>query len=191
MKVVGKARGKMAAEPNTTGEPQRVQYLSLVALYDREEDANDLLERLDALYIDTSEATIVRVDNSAPPAAGKTPDASGLSPLARIILTGSIIGSAAGLFIGLILYEAGLFRLPFSDSLFHHALASALAGAIIGGVSGAMARSAGEKVKPKSAPPPSPRPSRNGFLVVVKVPPRLAEQAETIARRLGAKEIIL
>jgi hypothetical protein len=30
-----------------------------------------------------------------------------------------------------------------------------------------------------------------GFLVAVKTPPHLAEQAETIARRLGAKEIIL
>ncbi|HZS07543.1 MAG TPA: hypothetical protein VFD58_22100 [Blastocatellia bacterium] len=179
----------MAAEPNTTGEPHRVQYLSLVALYDREEDANELLGRLDALYIDTTEATIVRVDNSLP-AAVKTPDAAGLSPLGRITLTGAIIGSAAGFLAGFILYEAGLFRLPFGG-LFHHVLASALAGAIIGGVIGATARSAGQKVKAKSAPPPPLRQSRNGFLVVVKVPPRLAEQAETIARRLGAKEIIL
>ncbi|HWQ33667.1 MAG TPA: hypothetical protein VNQ79_12510 [Blastocatellia bacterium] len=181
----------MAAEPDITNDPQRNRYLSLVALYEREEDASELLDRLEALSIDTSEATIVHVDNRPPATAARATAASALSPLTRSILTAMIIGGALGFLIGVALYEGGLLGAAFSSGIFAAALAGTITGALFGLVFGSIAGAAAEKVKRRAAVPDSAPPTRHGFLVVVKVPLRLAEQAETIARRLGAKEIIL
>jgi hypothetical protein len=190
----------MAAERDKNLDPQRVQYLSLVVLFEHEADANELLSRLESLSVNTSEAAIVRVDNSVP-AYSRNNEAArkGLSPEIRNALTGAIIGSAISLMIGFVLYEAGIFRLPFGDGLSPHALVSALAGAIAGGVIGALFKPLlKNNSRPATDAPINPAAelaashlSRDGFLVVVKVPPHLGEQAETIARRLGAKEIIL
>jgi hypothetical protein len=180
----------MAAEPDITTDPQRNRHLSLVALYEREEDANELLDRLSAFAIDTSDATIVRVDNSSEiRAAGQATEASALPPLARNILSAAIIGGALGFIAGVGLYEIGLIAAPFGAGLFSTAFVATLAGAALGAVIGAITGATAEKVKHRAPPPPVT--SRDGFLVVVKVPQRLAEQAETVARRLGAKEIIL
>lgn len=179
----------MAAEPHSTSLSPR-QYLSLVALYDREEDAGELLDRLAALSVDTSDATIVRVDNRPVSAANDGADAGALSPVTRSIMSFGIIGGALGFMIGVVCYEIGLLSLAFSIGLFSTALAATLAGASIGAGIGAVAGAAREKAA-RAVAAVTPKPSRDGFLVVVKVPLRLAEQAETIARRLGAKEIIL
>jgi hypothetical protein len=125
----------MAAERKNASEPQRREHLTLVALYELEERANELLERLSALKIDTSEASIVRVElSSAPRAAGSPPlpNAAQLSPLIRYPVTGAVIGSGAALLIGALLYEADLLSLSFAEGLFAHALVSVLIGALIG-----------------------------------------------------------
>ena len=179
---------KMAAEPHITSRSSQ-QHLSLVALYDREEDASELLDRLAALSVDTSEATIVRVDNRPVSAAGRRAKAGTLSPVTRSMLSFGIIGGALGVMIGVVGYEIGLLSLAFSIGLFSPALTSTLAGASIGAGIGAVVGAAREKAARVTAA--TPKPARAGFLVVIKVPLRLAEQAETIARRLGAKEIIL
>lgn len=191
LRLQGRRTEKMAAEPHITNDPQRNRYLSLVALYEREEDASELLDRLEALSIDTSEATIVHVDNRPPATAARASAAAALSPLTRSILTAVIIGGALGFLIGVVLYEGGLLGAAFSSGIFAAALAGTITGALLGLVSGSIAGTAAEKVKRRAAVPDSAPPTRHGFLVVVKVPMRLAEQAETIARRLGAKEIIL
>ena len=178
----------MAAEPHITSRSSQ-QHLSLVALYDREEDASELLDRLAALSVDTSEATIVRVDNRPVSAAGRRAKAGTLSPVTRSMLSFGIIGGALGFMIGVVGYEIGLLSLAFSIGLFSTALTSTLAGASIGAGIGAVVGAAREKAARVTAA--TPKPARAGFLVVIKVPLRLAEQAETIARRLGAKEIIL
>lgn len=184
----------MAAGRKDAGKSQPVEHLTLVALYEREEAANELLERLQALHIDTSDATIIRVDldqhrreiGSAP-----APSASSFSPILRGMVTGGLIASAAALLIGLGLYEAELVKLPFVEGLFGHVLAATVAGAAVGAALGAAIASVRQK-KQLLRPAPAAQPaSSDGFLVVIKTPPRLAEQAEAIARRLGAKEIIL
>jgi hypothetical protein len=183
----------MAAERKEASEAPRRDYLTLVALYEQEGRANELLERLAALNIDTSEATIVRVAVGAGwPQAWPMPSAKAapLSRLARYAVTGAIIGAAAALLIGAALYETGIWQLPFSTSLFFSAFISALIGAVLGAALGAVT-AAIRKVTVPAPVPPAPGAANDGFLVVVKTPPRLAEQAETIARRLGAKEILL
>ena len=64
-------------------------------------------------------------------------------------------------------------------------------GSSIGALAGAMIGSAQQKERQRRIAALPPKPTRDGFLVVVKIPLRLAEQCESIARRLGAKEIIL
>lgn len=187
----------MAVEQDSSIQPKRPAHLSLVALFEREEEANELLERLESLFVDTSEATIVRVDNSVPPYVRKgTAAQPGLSPVKRYGLTGAIIGSAICLLPGILLYEIGIFSLPFSQGLLPHAVLAASVGALLGGLVGVLSGSATAQVaRPQIAEPVSeqttPETSRDGFLVVVKIPMRLAERSETIARQLGAKEIIL
>lgn len=180
----------MAAEPDPTHEAQQNRHLSLVALYEREEDANDLLARLAALAIDTDDATIVRVDNSLP-LPGQEKAAATLSPRTRGALTGAIIGSALSFIAGFIFYEAGLFRFPFGSGLFPTELAAIMLGAGLGALIGSLTTMTKEVVRPAKPEVLVSKPARDGFLVVVKIPVHLAEQAETIARRLGAKEIIL
>jgi hypothetical protein len=153
-----------------------------------------LLERLGALSIDTSEATIVRVELRQPPrAAGPLPlpQPKPLSPFIRYPVTGALSSSSAALLIGTLLYEAALWRISFAAGLFGHVFISVLAGAALGAVIGILVAA----VKKISQPLPPAQflqhLASEGFLVVIKTPPHLAEQAEAIARRLGAKEIIL
>src|SRR6185295_880703 len=102
----------MAAERKNSEMP-RQEHLTLVALYELEERANELLERLGALSIDTSEATIIRVELDQSLRASRQPplpDTAPLSPWIRYLVTGAFIGSGAALLIGLLLYGADLLR---------------------------------------------------------------------------------
>jgi hypothetical protein len=184
----------MAAERKNAGGSRPREHLTLVALYELEERAEELLERLSALSIDTSDATIVRVElNEAQRAAKRTalPRPPSLSPAARSTVTGAILGAAIVLLIGLTAYETGLLSLPFLEGLFAHALTAAMLGGAAGAAVGGALASARKAVARPPAAPSSHSATGEGFLVVIKAPPHLAEQAEAIARRLGAKEIIL
>ena len=184
----------MAAERKNAGEPQRKEYLTLVALYELEERANELLERLSALSIDTSDATIVRVELSQQPrVTGQppVPRANHLSVSFRYLVTGAVIGGSTALLIGVVLYEASLLRLTFAEGLFVHAVASVLMGAVIGALIGSLIATAQKVRHPFPPAQVLQHLASEGFLVVIKTPPHLAEQAEAIARRLGAKEILL
>jgi len=170
------------------------EHIWLVALYEQEERAEELLGRLSAIGVDTSEATTLRVEIDEQQRAAKfmpMPGDSSLSPTVRSAITGALIGGALALLIGLALYSTGLFKLPFIEGLFNHAVASVTAGALIGAFLGSIFRSAKQR---KTARAPITKMSQlknDGFLVAVKMAPRLAEQAEEIARGLGAKEILL
>ncbi len=172
----------------------------MVALYEREERTGELLDRLGALGIDTREATIVRVElNEAATVASdikaarpsSTLKSSSVSPTARHAVTGAIIGSFVVFLIGVLLYSASLLSLGFVDGMFAHALASAITGAVLGAAIGAVATSLLPRPKSATTVPDWTQLNRDGFLVAIKMPPGLAQQAEEIARRLGAKEILL
>ncbi len=108
----------MAAERKNASDTQRREHLTLVALYEFEERANELLERLGALSIDTSEASIVRVElsqSARPTGPPALPQDTPLSPLMRSAVTGAFIGGGAALLIGVLLYEAGFLSLPFAQ----------------------------------------------------------------------------
>ncbi|MEP7271420.1 MAG: hypothetical protein ABI882_07930 [Acidobacteriota bacterium] len=195
----GDARiGGMAGDNEHVGAA-RQEHLWMVALYEREERTGELLDRLGALGIDTGEATIVRVElNDAASAASAlsakrsaSHGTSSVSPIARHALTGAIIGSSVVLLIGLLLYSAGLLNLGFVEGMFAHALVSAVAGAVLGAAIGAALAPLVHRSPPPPAVPDWARLNRDGFLVAIKMPPGLAQQAEEIARRLGAKEILL
>lgn len=168
----------------------------MVALYDDEERTSELLARLGALGVETSEATIVRValdDQSTAEhmaAAFAPASAPPVSPQARGAVTGAIVGSPLALLTGLLLYGADLAILK---GMFAHALASAIVGAVLGAILGAAlaavltARRSARRKKAKSAQAAG----ADGFLVAVKMAPGLAEQAEEIARHLGARKILL
>ena len=184
----------MAAERKNASEAPRREHLTLVALYEFEERANELLERLGALNIDTSEASIVRVElsqSSRSAVQPVVPQATPLSPLMRYSVTGAFIGSGVALVIGVLLYEAGFLSLPVAKGLFAHAFVSVMVGAIIGALVGALVSAVGKGHRPAVPASVLQHLASEGFLVVIKMPPHLAEQAEAIARRLGAKEILL
>jgi hypothetical protein len=168
------------------------EHIWLVALYEQETNADELLDRLSAIGVDTSEATTLRVEIDEHQRAAKFRPATGsspLSPTARNTIAGALIGAALALVIGLALYAAGFLNLPFVAGLFDHAVVSLVAGAIIGAIAGSILGSARQHA---AAPLMKMRELKNdGFLVAVKMPPPLAEQAEEIARGLGAKEILL
>ena len=172
------------------------EHLWMVVLYEVEERTSELLDRLAALGIDTSEASIVRVELSqvaeaarAFGAVTKSPPKS-VSPVARNAVTGAVLGSVLALMIGIALYASSLFSLGFVEGLFPHALLAATFGALLGAAAGVAFGAASKKRLLRSAPPPPPS-NRDGFLVAVKMRPQVAEQAEEIARRLGAKEILI
>lgn len=171
----------------------------MVALYEMEERTGELLDRLGALGIDTAEATIVRVElNQAVTVATEmrsgrmsSPPAS-VSPIARHTVTGAIIGSSILLVIGIALYSAGLLSLGIVEGMFAHALVSAIVGALAGAAIGFISSYLASRSRSSNrAVPEWAQLNRDGFLVAIKMPPGLAEQAEEIARRLGAKEILL
>ena len=186
------AATKGAGASMTSRNPE---HLWMVVLYEVEERTSELLERLASIGVDTSEASVVRVELSqvaetarAYGAVSKPPPKS-VSPVARNAITGAVLGSALGLLAGIGLYLSGVFNLVFAEGLFTHALISAVLGAILGGALGLLWSTAGKKETAQLAPQGAS--NRDGFLVAVKMHPRVAGQAEEIARRLGAKEILL
>jgi hypothetical protein len=166
----------------------------MIALYELEMKAEELLDRLSAIGVDTSEATTLRVEIDEQQRAARFSPASGASTLsltARSAITGALTGGALALPIGLVSYSSGLVNLPFITGLSNHAIASVTIGASLGALLGLVFGSAKQH---KAARGPITKMSQlksDGFLVAVKMPPRLAEQAEEIARGLGAKEILL
>lgn len=169
------------------------EYIWLVALYELEARAEELLERLRAIGVDTSEATTVRVeiDDHLRGARYVAVNDSALSPVARSAVTGALLGAAAALLIGLVVYALGWFMLPVIAGLFNHALFCVIIGAVVGALVGSSFSSARQRKSPQSKLPKMPQPTSAGYLVAVKMPPPLAERAEEIARGLGAKEILL
>ena len=171
----------------------RKEHIWLVALYEMEERAEELLDRLSAIGVDTSEATTLRVEIDERQRAAKFRPVSGdspLSPTARSAITGALTGAAVALLIGLALYSAGLLNMPFVAGLFNHAVICVGAGAVVGAFFGSIFGSAKQHKIARATGDKMQRLKSNGFLVAVKMAPRLAEQAEEIARGLGAKEII-
>lgn len=179
------------------GVAQCQEYLWMVALYEYEERTGELLERLSALGVDTTEATVVRVTlGEAVTAASLTAAAiraptSSISPLVRNAVTGAIIGSLIVLLLGLLLYSVNLVRFSVIEGVFAHALLSAFIGAILGAALGAILSALQREDKSAVPIKAASAQNREGFLVAVKMPPKLAERAEEIARRLGAKEILI
>ena len=171
----------------------------MVALYEQEERTGELLERLGAMGVETSEATIVRVELSEAALVASAMRTTGalatssasVPPVARHAVTGAIIGSSVFLLIGLLLYSASLVQLGFIEGMFGHALLSALAGAALGAVIGAVIALLQRPPRVASTTTGRSDANRDGFLVAIKMPPGLAEQAEEIARHLGAKEILI
>jgi hypothetical protein len=167
------------------------EHIWLVALYEMEERAEELLDRLSAIGVDTSEATTLRVEIDERQRAAKfrvVSGASPLSPTARSAITGALTGAALALLIGLALYSTGL---PFRADLFNHAIICVAAGALIGAFFGSIFGSAKQRRIARATGGKMQRLKSSGFLVAVKMAPPLAEQAEEIARGLGAKEILL
>jgi uncharacterized membrane protein len=169
----------------------RKEHIWLVALYEIEERAEELLDRLSAIGVDTSEATTLRVEIDERQRTAKFLPVSGASPLppaARSAITGALTGAALALLIGLTVYSMGT---RFTAGLFNHAVACVAAGALLGAFLGSVFGSAEQRRMAREAGGKIQRLKNNGFLVAVKMAPPLAEQAEEIARGLGAKEILL
>ena len=172
----------------------RKEHIWLIALYEMEERAEELLDRLNAIGVDTSEATTLRVEIDERQRAAKFSPVSGDSPLpptVRSAITGALTGAAVALLIGLALYSAGQLNMPFIAGVFNHAVIYVGAGALIGAFFGSIFGSAKQHKIARATGDKMQRLKSNGFLVAVKMAPRLAEQAEEIARGLGAKEILL
>ncbi|HQR34275.1 MAG TPA: hypothetical protein PLK30_16165 [Blastocatellia bacterium] len=169
------------------------EHIWLVALYEYEERANELLDRLSAIGVDTSDATVVRVeiDDQLRRARYVEVDNSALSPLARSAVTGAVFGGSLAMLIGLVAYALGLFSLPIVAGLFNHAVFYVVVGAVLGALIGSTLTTAKQRKSPQEKLPQMRQPNSEGYLVAVKMPPPLAERAEEIARGLGAKEILL
>jgi hypothetical protein len=170
------------------------EHIWLIALYEQETRADELLERLHAIGIDTSEATTVRVEIDDQMRAAKytrLPNAPPFSPLTRGLVTGAVLGGALFLSLGLIGYASSLITFRFIKGLFNHAILFVIIGAAMGSAIGATLAIAKERKADKTPLPDIQQLRSEGFLVAVKMPPPLAEQAEEIARGLGAKEILL
>jgi hypothetical protein len=170
------------------------EHIWLVALYEQEARADELLDRLNAIGVDTSEATTVRVeiDDKIRAAQYSTmPNGSAMSPVTRSVVTGALFGGAAFLIIGIGCYTSGMLAFQAVEGLFNHALLSFIAGAVIGAAIGMIIGSAHERKITRSRISEIKQLKSEGFLVAVKMPPLLAERAEEIARGLGAKEILL
>ena len=169
------------------------EHIWLVALYEYEERANELLDRLSAIGVDTSDATVVRVeiDDQLRRARYVEVDNSALSPLARSDVTGAVFGGSLAMLIGLVAYALGLFSLPIVAGLFNHAVFYVVVGAVLGSLIGSTLTTAKQRKSPQEKLPQMRQPNSEGYLVAVKMPPPLAERAEEIARGLGAKEILL
>ena len=168
------------------------EHIWIVALYEQEARAYELLDRLSAIGVDTSEATTLRVElNDEMRAAKFTPVGAPFSITVRSLVTGALIGGASALFLGIALFATGLLLLPFAEGLFNHALLSVLCGATIGAIAGALLGRAKQRQSARIPMEQIEQVKSDGYLVTVRMPPPLAEQAEEIARGLGAKQILL
>lgn len=170
------------------------EHIWLVALYELESVAEELLDRLKAIGIDTSEATTVRVEIDdemrATPNPGTAPE---MSPISRASVTGALIGGAIAMVLGIVAYGLGLPAFHQIQGLFGHVFIYVISGAIIGAATGSIV-AAIILLRPKKKVPAIYEIAEirsEGFLVAVKMPPPYAEQAEEIARGLGAKQILL
>lgn len=178
-------------EPQYQSGAQR-ESLWLVALYDTEESIRELLVRLHALGVETADASIVRVELNDQLRVSNLPiNQPPLAPATRSAITGAIIGSAALLLIGAGLYEAGFLKLGALEGLPAHAILFVLAGALVGALIGAFTNTGKRQPAPHPAAEKMQEIASDGYLVAIKLPPRLGEQAEAIARSLGAKQILL
>jgi len=176
------------------GGAQIKEHIWLVALYEQEERADELLDRLNAIGVNTAEATTVRVEIDDKIRTAKysaLPNGSALSPVARSTVTGALFGGATFLIIGIAAYSSGLFALHAVEGLFNHAFLSFIAGAMIGAAIGLIIASGHERKLARRRSPEINQLKSEGFLVAVKMHPLLAERAEEIARGLGAKEILI
>lgn len=165
--------------------------LTLIASFERETDANALLERLAALNVNIGEASLIRValnerGGKKRPGTHLLPPPEEFPLSTRYAAIGAILGAAIALLIGFALYYFSFLNLTFLEGLLAHTLAMVLLGAVLGAAIGALIATA----QPEAPLLPPPQES-DGFLVFVRTPPRLAAQAELIARQLGAKEVIL
>jgi len=171
-----------------------MEHIWLVALYETEPPANELLDRLGALGIDTSEATVLRVeidDNARQTTVSPVTESEPLSPTAKSAVTGALIGGAIVLLLGIFSYSVDILAFRQLGGLFNHALSSFVIGAAIGAVIGATLALTSRRRKHTVPVNKLNRLKSEGFLVAVKMSPDLAERAESIARSLGAKQILL
>jgi hypothetical protein len=174
------------------GGSQTKEHIWLVALYEQEARADELLDRLSAIGVDTSEATTVRVeiDDRIRTARYSTlPNGSPMSPVARSAVSGAMLGGACFLVSGIGAYSSGFLAFSAIEGLFNHAFLCFITGAVVGGGIGLFIGSAHGRKRSQTAEINQPK--SEGFLVAVKMPPPLAERAEEIARALGAKEILI
>jgi len=184
----------MAAEKKPIEKTAGEEQLTLVALFEDEGRVTELLERLAALGVDTTEATTLRVDPGTDDSSRLSEEASRseLSPATRSAVTGSILGAVAALLIGVGLYESGNQGVRLAQDVFSHSILYAVVGACLGSLVGALvtiSQRPSRKARLKSEPM-SPR-AGEGYLVAVKTSPQVAERAEEIARHLGARRILL
>ncbi|MFN0120529.1 MAG: hypothetical protein ACKV2V_08510 [Blastocatellia bacterium] len=184
---------------DNTAQAGAERMLTMLALFDRESQAADLLERLRALGIDVSETAIVRVDNSPAPAPARELADNILASPMRAALTGAIIGSAVGFLCGALLLVAILNGAFQTDGVGWQTpgrmeLLSTTTGALTGAIIGFILARVYERQRlarqKAMAAVGAADARRDGFLIVVKTPARLGEQAESIARRVGAREIV-
>lgn len=176
------------------GDSEIMEHIWLVALYEKEQPANELLDRLGALGIDTAEATVLRVeidDNARQTTVSPVTESEPLSPAAKSAVTGALIGGAIVLLLGIFSYSVDILAFRQLGGLFNHALSSFVIGAAIGALIGVTMALTTRRKKHEVPVNKLNRLRSEGFLVAVKMHPKLAERAEAIARSLGAKQILL
>lgn len=176
------------------GDSEIREHIWLVALYEKESRANELLDRLGALGADTSEATVLQVeidDNEWQATVTPVDQPQTLSPIAKSAVTGSMIGGAIVLLLGILSYSLDILTIGLLGGLFNHAVLSVVIGAVIGALTGAALASTGRRKKHDVPINKISKLKSEGYLVAVKMAPSLAERAEEIARGLGAKQILL
>ncbi|HMX26159.1 MAG TPA: hypothetical protein PKC13_11190, partial [Blastocatellia bacterium] len=153
-------RRKQMIEQASSRYSENREYIWLVALYEQEERADELLERLTAIGVDTEDATTVRVeiDDKLRRARYKTRNEPALSPVTRGAISGALLGGSSALLLGLSSYALGLFAMPMAVGLFNHALACVMIGGLIGTMAGAVIASARRKNASRLKLPEIPQP---------------------------------
>jgi hypothetical protein len=183
----------MAAEKKPLENPTREEQLTLVALFQEEVQVTELLERLSALGVDTTQATTLRVDPGTDSSSSllEEEESSELSPATRNAVTGSILGAVAAMLIGVGLFEAGNQGVRLAQDVFSHSIIYAVVGAFLGSLVGALVAISRRSRRHDRLKSEITSGVSEGYLVAVKTSPQVAEQAEAIARQLGARRILL